>query len=113
MMLLKFRDYKLDASHATFGLQDMGTYNRGMTGVVGYMPTTVTCYASGGFGHVSKQRPAMNSFQQSNQLSPKLCFNCQKPGHIAGNCLKRVKKHRIMCKMTRVRTFQTDKLLLG
>ena len=51
------------------------------------MRKVVTSFACNGFGHVAKQCPTLrNSFKQDTQLSPKVCYLCQKPGHIARNC---------------------------
>ena len=82
---------RLEAANATMQTlagQGSGTYNKGMIRAVGSMPTAVSCYACGGFGHISKQCPTMNSFQQNNRLTQKVCYNCQKPGHLACNCFR-------------------------
>ena len=77
-----------NATMQTLAGQGSGKYNKGMIRAVGSMPTAVSCYACGGFGHISKQCSTMNSFQQNNRSTQMVCYNCQKPGHLAGNCFR-------------------------
>ena len=65
------------------------TSNIGMIGTVSSRNKTVTRLACNGFGHVSEQCPTRNSFNNfkpTTQSIPKVCYFCQKPGHIACNC---------------------------
>ena len=77
-----------NATMQTLAGQGSGKYSRGIIGAVGSLPTPVTCYACGGFEHISKQCPTMNSSPQNNPKSTKVCYNCQKAGHLARNCFK-------------------------
>ena len=55
---------------------------------VNSLNATKTWYSCNGFGHASRQWPTMHNFRQNNSQRPqaKLCYLCQKPGHLAKSC---------------------------
>jgi hypothetical protein len=100
-LLIARRFEAANATMQTLAMQGQG--NNSMIGAVSSMRKVVTCFVCNGFGHVAKQCPTLrNSFKQDTQVSPKVCYLCQKPGHIARITVLFPNQDKVMCKTVKV-----------